>query len=176
LSGGFLGTAAPLEADLVLLLEIAMGVGLLIGARLARLRHFRAHAWCQSSLVLLNLVLIAFTMIPSFRAHVGPKIPLRLNKAYYALATVHAALGTVTELAALYILLAAGTSLLPEKFRITNYKFWMRTTLVLWWLVLLLGLATYARWYVPAANSNRAYYWGGGSAPKSVTSSPNRSR
>jgi hypothetical protein len=149
LNGGFLGTAAPLGADLVLLLEIAVGVGLLIGALLARLRHFRAHAWCQSFLVLLNVVLIVLTMIPSFRAQVIPKIPRRLNRAYYALATMHATLGSVAEVAGLYILLAAGTSRLPQKFRITNYKLSMRTVLILWWLVLLLGLATYARWYVP---------------------------
>jgi uncharacterized membrane protein YozB (DUF420 family) len=149
LNGGFLGTAAPLDADIILLLEIVMGVGLLIGALLARLRRFRAHAWCQSALVLLNVVLIVLTMIPSFRAHVSPKIPLKLNKTYYALATAHAALGTVTEFAALYILLAAGTSVLPQKFRIANYKLWMRSVLLLWWIVLLLGFATYARWYVP---------------------------
>jgi uncharacterized membrane protein YozB (DUF420 family) len=149
LNGGFLGTAAPLHADIILLLEMAMGVGLLIGALLARRRCFRAHAWCQSSLVLLNVVLIVLTMIPSFRAHVSPKIPLKLNKTYYALATAHAALGTVTELAALYILVAAGTGVLPQKFRIANYKLWMRSVLLLWWLVLLLGFATYVRWYVP---------------------------
>jgi hypothetical protein len=140
---------APFYANLTLLLEIAMGVGLLIGSRLARLRHFRAHAWCQSVIVLLNLTMIVFTMIPSFRVHVSPKIPLKLGKAYYALASAHAALGTVTEIAALYILLAAGTKLLPEKFRLANYKLWMRSVLVLWWAVLLLGCATYARWYVP---------------------------
>jgi hypothetical protein len=38
---------------------------------------------------------------------------------------------------------------LPEKLRITKYKVWMRTVLALWWVVLLLGMATYARWYVP---------------------------
>jgi len=149
LNSGFLGTAAPLGADFILLLEIAMGVGLLTGALLARRRRFRAHAWCQSLLVLLNLVLIVLTMIPSFLARVSPKIPLKLNKTYYALATAHAALGTVTELAALYILLAAGTSVLPQKLRISNYKLWMRSVLLLWWMVLLLGFVTYARWYVP---------------------------
>ena len=149
MNGGFLGTAAPAYADMTLLLEIAMGVGLLIGALLARLRRFREHAWCQSVIVLLNLGAILFTMTPSFRAHVSPKIPLKLGKAYYTLATAHAALGTITEIAGLYILLAAGTSLLPEKFRITNYKLWMRSVLILWWVVLLLGFATYARWYVP---------------------------
>jgi hypothetical protein len=140
---------APFYANLTLLLEIAMGAGLLIGARLARLRHFRAHAWCQSVIVLLNLGVIVFSMIPSFRVHVSPKIPLKLGKAYYTLATAHAALGTITEIAGLYILLAAGTSFLPEKFRITNYKLWMRAVLILWWVVLLLGFATYARWYLP---------------------------
>ena len=149
MNSGFLGTAAPLDADLILILEIAMGVGLLFGAFLARRRRFRAHAWCQSLLVLLNLVLIVLTMIPSFLARVSPKIPLKLNKTYYALATAHAALGTVAELAALYILLAAGTGVLPQKLRISNYKLWMRSVLLLWWMVLLLGFATYARWYVP---------------------------
>jgi uncharacterized membrane protein YozB (DUF420 family) len=140
---------APFYANLTLLLEMAMGVGLLIGARLAWLRHFRAHAWCQSVIVLLNLAMIVFTMIPSFRVHVSPKIPPKLSKAYYALASAHAALGTITEIAGLYILLAAGTRLLPEKIRMTNYKLWMRSVLIIWWVVLLLGFATYARWYVP---------------------------
>jgi hypothetical protein len=132
-----------------LLLEFAMAIGLGIGALLARRGRFREHAWCQSVIVLLNLAVISLTMIPSFRVHVYPKIPLSLGKAYYALATAHAALGTVTEVAGLYILLAAGTEVLPQNLRITNYKVWMRMVLVLWWLVLLLGLATYGRWYVP---------------------------
>jgi uncharacterized membrane protein YozB (DUF420 family) len=140
---------APPYANLILLLEIFMGVGLLIGAMLARLRRFRGHAWCQSVIVLLNFAAIVLTMVPSFRDHVSPKIPLKLGKAYYSLATAHAALGTITEIAGLYLLLAAGTSVLPEKFRITRYKLWMRTVLALWWFVLALGLATYARWYLP---------------------------
>jgi len=149
LNEGFLGTAAPRSADVVLLLEFGMGVALLIGAVLARTRKFRLHAWCQSAIVLLNLVVILMIMIPSFHVHVSPKIPLKLGKAYYALATVHGALGSVTEVAGLYILLAAGTNVLPHNFRVTEYKLWMRSLLALWWLVLLLGFATYGRWYVP---------------------------
>jgi uncharacterized membrane protein YozB (DUF420 family) len=133
----------------MLLLEIAMGVGLLTGAWLARARRFRQHAWCQSVIVLLNLAVIGLMMIPSFRLHVFPRIPGRLGKAYYALATTHAGLGTLTELAALYILLSAGTQVLPGKLRITKYKPWMRSVLVLWWGVLFLGIATYTRWYMP---------------------------
>lgn len=146
---GFLGTAAPLEADIVLLLEIGMGLGLLLGAWLARTKHYRQHGWCQSIIVLCNLAIIGLTMAPSFRSHVLPRIPAKLSKPYFALATAHGVLGSITEFAALYILLAAGTRLLPESMRITRYKFWMRTVLALWWLVLLLGFATYGRWYVP---------------------------
>jgi uncharacterized membrane protein YozB (DUF420 family) len=145
----FFETAAPTAANLVLLLEVAMGAGLLVGACLARKGCFRLHAWCQSTIVLLNLVVVAVAMIPSFRDHVFPRIPAKLGKAYYALATAHAALGSVSEIAGLYILLAAGTSVVPAKFRITKYKRWMRSVLLLWWVVLLLGMATYTRWYVP---------------------------
>ena len=131
---------APPCAHLTLLLEIAMGVGLLIGAWLARRRRFRQHAWCQSAIVLLNLAVIVLVMMPSFQVQVVPEIPLRLAKTYYALATAHAALGTSTEIAGLYILLAAGTGVLPEKFRITKYKAWMRTVLVLWLVRALVGI------------------------------------
>jgi uncharacterized membrane protein YozB (DUF420 family) len=145
----FLEAAAPRGANLVLVPEIAMGTGILLGAHLARKKRFRQHALCQSAIVLLNSAVIAVMMIPSFRVHVLPRIPAKLGKAYYALATTHGAFGTVTELLGLYVLLSAGTSFLPEKVRITKYKLWMRTVLALWWFVLLLGMATYTRWYVP---------------------------
>jgi uncharacterized membrane protein YozB (DUF420 family) len=131
----------------VLFLEIGMGLTLLLGAGLARRNRFQLHAWCQGVIVLLNLAVILLLMVPSFRSRVSPKIPVRLGKAYYGLATAHAALGMVTEIGALYILLAAGTNILPRRFRMKRYKHWMRSVLVLWWLVLLLGLATYVRWY-----------------------------
>jgi hypothetical protein len=146
---GFLGTAAPFYVDLVLLLELTMGVALLTGAFFARLGRFRAHGWCQSAVVLMNAVVIVFVMLPSFHRRVWPRIPLRFGKSFYVLATAHAALGAIVECAALYILLAASTTLMPEKLRLTRYKLWMRTVLAGWWGVLLLGIATYARWYIP---------------------------
>ena len=127
-----------------------MGVTLLAGALLARLRKFRAHAWCQSVVVILNAGVIALAMLPSF-SHQGCscRIPQKLAKSFYAIATAHASLGAIVECAALYSLLAAGTTLMPEKLRLTRYKLWMRTVLLGWWAVLLLGVATYARWYIP---------------------------
>jgi uncharacterized membrane protein YozB (DUF420 family) len=149
LNEGLLGTAAPHYADLMLLLELGMGLTLLGGAVLASRKRFRLHAYCQSVVVLLNFAIILLVMLPSFNVRVIPKIPAKLGKAYYSVATAHAVLGAVTEVAALYILLSAGTNILPQQFRLTRYKLWMRSVLVLWWLVLLFGLAIYVRWYVP---------------------------
>jgi uncharacterized membrane protein YozB (DUF420 family) len=144
---GFLGTNAPLTADLTLVIELGMGLALLAGAVLARLRRYRAHAWCQSMVVLLNLLVIGLFMAPSFRSQVLPELPGRLGRSYFAIATAHGALGMVAELFACYILLVAGTNLLPPRLRFTRYRPWMRTALALWWLVLVLGMATYVRWY-----------------------------
>ena len=148
MGAGFLGTAAPASADLILALEGAMAIGLVLGAVLAHRKCYRQHAWCQSSIVLLNVVLIVMAMIPSFHQHVQPKLPRKLGRSFYALAAAHAILGTLAEVAGLYILLGAGTRILPGPLRFTNYKAWMRSSLVLWWLAFLLGLATYVRWYV----------------------------
>jgi len=99
---------------------MGMGAGLLAGAVLARAGRIRIHAACQSAVVLFNLALIVLTMFPAFHRQVLPKLPDRIGKPYYALAATHAA----------------------------RYKFWMRRLLLVWWIVLFLGMATYARWYV----------------------------
>jgi uncharacterized membrane protein YozB (DUF420 family) len=147
-SRGFLKTAAPFSADLVLVVEVGMGAALIAGKVLARRKHYRAHAWCQSAVVLLNLVLIAFIMAPSFSRQVASEVPARFGDSYYTIAVAHGVLGTVTELLGLYILLVAGTNILPKQIRFTRYKPWMRTALALWWSVLLLGVGMYVRWYI----------------------------
>jgi uncharacterized membrane protein YozB (DUF420 family) len=145
---GFLGTGAPISADITLTIEIAMGVTLVLGMLLARRQSYRAHAWCQSVVVVLNLIVIAQVMVPAFRSQVAPKIPARLARPYYAVATGHATMGCIAELLGVYIILAAGAKVLPKSLRFVRYKLWMRIALAIWWLALLLGLTTYARWYV----------------------------
>ena len=63
---------SPLHAIFVLLLEVATWLGPLAGVWLALGERFREHAWCQAAAVLLNLVLIALVMVPSFRGQVSP--------------------------------------------------------------------------------------------------------
>ena len=151
---GFLGTGATVWADLNLVIQIAMGVALLVGMGLARRQRFRAHMLCQSSVMLLNLVVIYLIMLPSFRRQVTPHIPAGQHEAYYAVVTLHAGLGTIAELLGLYIVLRAATNLVPARLRFQNYKAWMRTALGLWWGVVVLGLGTYAVWYlIPASTA-----------------------
>lgn len=128
--------------------QLLMGLALLVGMVLARRKLFRAHGICQTAVVLLNLIPIASFMLPAFRTAVAPMLPAGLNERFYAVATIHAGLGITAEALGIYIVLVAGTKLLPTALRFTNYKPWMRTELVLWWLVIAFGLGTYFVWNV----------------------------
>jgi plastocyanin/uncharacterized membrane protein YozB (DUF420 family) len=153
---GFLGTNATRSADLNLLMQLAMALALTIGMFLARRQRFRAHAWTQSTVLILNLVAIASVMAPSFHRQVVLRPSGGWRDAYYAAPTIHAAFGTLVELLGLYVVLVAGTRILPAGLRFRNYKLWMRTTLTLWWVVVLLGVGTYYVWYVrPAPGAAR---------------------
>ena len=42
-----------------------------------------------------------------------------------------------------WVVLVAGTPLVPARLRFSSYKRWMRTLLTLWWIAILLGVAIY---------------------------------
>jgi plastocyanin len=71
-----------------------------------------------------------------------------VGSAFYAFPLAHAIFGTVAELLGLYIILRAGTDMLPQSLRFENYKPWMRTALALWWLTIALGIATFTVWHL----------------------------
>lgn len=145
---GFLGTGATFGADVNLIVQLTMGGALVVGVILAKQKRYRAHGACQATVLLLNVWAIVLTMWPSFREQVVPRIPGALERGYYAIATVHMLLGTSAELLGIYIVLVAGTTLVPPSLRFTNWRRWMRIDLALWLLALTLGLGTYYEWYV----------------------------
>ena len=100
-------------------------------------------------------------MAPSFWRSFAPAFAAGLYNSYYGLAATHAVLGIASELLSLYTLAVAGTTIVPKRFQFTRYKPWMRTALAMWWLVLLLGTATYVRCMSNRCCSNE----GSGSAP-----------
>ena len=135
-------------ADLNLVVQLVMGVALALGAILAKQRRYRAHGVCQTTVLLLNLLMIGLVMWPSFQQQVKPALSKGLHKWYYEVATIHAVLGITAELLGLYIVTVAGTNVLPQWLRFKHWKSWMRTELALWAIVLLSGVATYCAWYV----------------------------
>lgn len=104
-------------------------------------------------MLILNLFLIAFVMWPTFQFQVLPLLPGKLGRLRVALSIVHGISGAVAELVGIYILLAAGTNLLPRSWRFQRWKPWMRVELALWWIVLAAGIATYFVWYFPPSHS-----------------------
>jgi uncharacterized membrane protein YozB (DUF420 family) len=145
---GFLGTGATFGADLNLVVQLTMGAGLIAGARLAKTKSYKAHGVCQTTVLLLNLLMIGLVMWPSFQRQVEPAPAKAFHQWYYEAALIHAVLGITAELLGLYIVIAVGTQILPRRLRFTHWKWWMRTELVLWMIVLLSGVGTYCAWYV----------------------------
>ena len=145
---GFLGAGAPFAADVNLVVQGMMAIALVVGAGFARRKRYRAHAIMQTTVLLLNLAMIATVMWPSTKQQVLPAFPDVWVKWYFAAPSIHAVLGTIAELLGIFIALVAGTKLVPERLRFRNWKQWMRAELVLWWVVLLSGVATYYVWYV----------------------------
>ena len=141
---------AGLKANFNLVAQLAMGVGLIAGALFARAKHYIAHGICQAAVMLLNLIMIAFVMWPSFYGRVMPALPKHLTDSYYGAATAHGIFGAIAELLGLYIVLAVGTDILPSRLRIIRLKLWMRIELVLWWVVIVTGVLTYYVWYAEA--------------------------
>jgi uncharacterized membrane protein YozB (DUF420 family) len=145
---GFLGTGATFGADLNLVIQLIMGAALIAGGLLAKQKRYRAHGICQTTVLLLNLLMIGLVMGPSFQQQVKPVLSKVLHKWYYEAAAMHAVLGITAEVLGLYIVTVAGTDLLPQWLRFKNWKWWMRTELAVWTIVLLSGVGTYCAWYV----------------------------
>jgi uncharacterized membrane protein YozB (DUF420 family) len=146
-NAGFLGSGAPFSADLNLVVQATMAGALIAGARLARKGRYKAHAICQTSVLVLNLGMIGLVMWPSFLQQVKPAPARAFHKWYYQVVIIHAVLGAIAEVVGIYIVAAAGTKIIPQRLRFTNWKWWMRTELALWMVVFVSGFGTYCAWY-----------------------------
>jgi uncharacterized membrane protein YozB (DUF420 family) len=115
---------------------------------LARRGNIRWHARIQSFAILGNVPVVSAWMLPQYLASVWPDIPGEIDTPFYLFPTLMLIAGAVVEALGVYVILVAGTNLIPERFRFRRYKLVMRTLLCLWWGVLLLGLTTYYVWYL----------------------------
>ncbi|MCI4356457.1 MAG: DUF420 domain-containing protein [Thermoplasmata archaeon] len=135
-------------AQIVLVVELVFAGMLIVGMFLARRGNIRWHARIQSIAVLGNVPVVATWMLPQYLTNVWPGIPSEIGEPFYLFPTLMLVAGAVVEALGVYVILVAGTNLIPERFRFREYKWWMRTLLCLWWGVLLLGLTTYYFWFL----------------------------
>jgi uncharacterized membrane protein YozB (DUF420 family) len=141
--GGFLGQGAPWGADLNLVLQVGVGVLLLVGMALARRGRYGVHGICQSAGYVLALAMTVLWMMPAFHAiHADALGRGVVNRVTVAVA-LHVIVGTAALLLGAFIVLVAGTPIVPRRLHFSDYGKWMRTLLVLWWLAIVLGLAIY---------------------------------
>src|SRR5439155_23791954 len=122
---GFLGTGATFGADLNLVVQFIMGAALVAGAALAKKKRYTAHGICQTTVLLLNLIMLSLVMLPSFRLQVVPAFPRVSRKRYYAVAAIHGFLGVDAQLLGLYIRLVAGTNIVLQWLRFTRWTLCM---------------------------------------------------
>ena len=140
---GFLGQGAPWGADLNLVLQVAVGILLLAGMGLARSGRYGAHGLFQTTGFVVAIAMTILWMIPAFHAiHADALGRFVVNRVTIAVAA-HVVVGTLALLVGAWVVLVAGTPLVPARLRFSNYKPWMRTLLTLWWLALILGVAVY---------------------------------
>src|ERR1700733_6321763 len=78
------------------------GDALIAGTVLAKRKRYRAHGICQTTVLLLNLLMVGLVMWPSFQQQVRPALSRGLHKRYYKAGAIHATLGITVELLGLY--------------------------------------------------------------------------
>jgi uncharacterized membrane protein YozB (DUF420 family) len=143
---GLLGTKAGIQADLNLLLHLAILLLIVTGFTFARRKRFEIHEkWMFSGIVLVAISFFAW-MAPSYIGNFHVIVD-ELYSPGVMVTNIHVALGTVTGILAIYIILRMKFDL-PQKFTVKRVKRLMRTTFTLWWLTFIFGLSFYHIYYV----------------------------
>jgi uncharacterized membrane protein YozB (DUF420 family) len=140
---GFLQPTSTFGADLNLIVQLLGGALLLVGVALVRRARYAAHGACQSTALLVALVLTVLWMAPAFHEVYLDGLARRVLNRVNVVAVAHVVAGSAALLLGVWVALVAGTPLVPARWRFTDYKTWMRTLLAVWWLAILLGVATY---------------------------------
>jgi hypothetical protein len=142
---GFLGTFAPFYADVNLIAQIVLLIGLLVGFILIRAHKSGAHQYLKTSLVLFSVVMTVFFMGGKLIMLLASGVsfsPIILVEGFHGL------MGTLSILAGLFLILRMNNAL-PNPMRITWWKNLMRITFGLYLLVGIGGVALYVLLYIP---------------------------
>jgi uncharacterized membrane protein YozB (DUF420 family) len=141
---GFLGTAASARSDLALVVALMLGALAAFGGTRARRKRFSTHCPVMATAALLNWIPVLLVMIPSWVGVLAGSKTLATGP-FALLPVFHGALGGLTQLLMMYTVTRMyWINQLPPRRPI-----WlMRTTLTLWLLTLVGGIAVYVVSYV----------------------------
>jgi uncharacterized membrane protein YozB (DUF420 family) len=144
---GFLGTHATFRSDATLVLILLSMVLLTLGWQLRVHNHKRLHCFIQPAAVILNAAVVAVVMITTFVAVILPGIPAKLFEGSYGITALHGLIGAISVVFGIFVVLRAN-ELVPQALRFNNYKFFMRTSYLLYLLSTVLGVVVYLVVYV----------------------------
>jgi len=137
---GIFGTRALLVTDLNLLLQIVVLIILFVGLKFGRTKtkdSLRTHGRLMTLMVILNLVGTLTVMIPSFVLSFSYVLEEQ-SRLGFPLISVHALFGAIATI--------LGITLVFKKFG--NVRLWMRFTITVWLITLVLGFFIYLVYYV----------------------------
>jgi uncharacterized membrane protein YozB (DUF420 family) len=138
---GFLGTYAPLIADINLVAQVLLIVVLIVGLVAIKRRNTPAHRYIQTAVVLFNVLLVVFIMAGRFFLLYSPG-----SFGWPVLA--HGILGLCAILCGIYLILIMNNRL-RKRWRTKKWKVMMRVTWVLFLLVAVGGFVLYRMLYLP---------------------------
>jgi uncharacterized membrane protein YozB (DUF420 family) len=143
---GIFGTGALIQTDINLILQIVMLIIVVVSLVYKNKRKFKTHAELMGTAVILLVVSLFAVMLPSFNR----------NYDYFTTATselgvqttwIHMILGAITLI--LGIILVIAWALQPSNIAACiRRKRIMDITVLLWFISLMFGIATYILFYV----------------------------
>ena len=138
---GFLGTYAPLIADVNLVSQVLLIGVLIVGLVVIKRRNTPAHRNLQTAVVLFNVLLVVFIMAGRF-------FLLNSPSSFDWPVLAHGVLGLCAIVCGIYLTLIMNNRL-PKRLRTKKWKLLMRATWLLFLLVALGGIVIYWRMYIP---------------------------
>ena len=143
------GSRIPLGAGLNALAQIVMIAALLLGWRFARANDFRKHRRVQTTVVLVNWLMILFVMGVTY---FGPEVmsnPKGMSDPVVLLEIGHGIAGSLAALSGGYLVFRmVFERALPDWIKVRNFKRLMQITIVFWLLIAAGGLAIFAVKYL----------------------------
>ena len=145
---GFLGSNASLLADITLVVFILLLILMLAGFYFARRKMFVPyHKITMTTIVIIIWIFIAFNMAVTYTSLVHDA-GFDLSQTLILVPTIHLIVGGIAQILGTILLIRMWfEKQLPKALRFEPIKPWMRLTLTLWIINIVLGIGIYQMFY-----------------------------